>query len=105
MLKVSDEFRQQMSKGLAKPMYCLSLAFLIVVAIMLVLWVDVPFFMAPPGGDAVGDSSAEIPKNIVTWISFDTAVDSGYHCLLLLVLMWPWFLLESIFQILLRDRD
>ncbi len=106
MLRVNEEFRRRAADRLALPMFCLPLAFLIIVAIMLVLLVDVQFLFTSLGGtaDPSATSGTALPQ-IITWISVEQAMDAGYDCVLLLGLLWPFFLLELVFQFVVRDRD
>ncbi len=85
-------------------MFCLSLAFLVVVTILVVLWVDVPMVFTPQEGESIDQSFGGEQTGIHCWISVETAMESGYDCLLMLELMWPIFLLELLAQYAYRDR-
>jgi voltage-gated potassium channel len=83
-------------------MYCLALSFLIVVAILLVLWVDVPIFLAAPDTDA--GAAKEQARVATCWISHETAMRAGYICLDILTVFWICFVGELLFQFAIRDR-
>ncbi len=94
MLGVRDKFRRPVASWAVLLMFCFSLAFLIVVAIMLVLWVNVPFFISPYEDDLAQQSVAGPARPVVAWISHRTANDAGYHCLLILLLIYGEFLIR-----------
>lgn len=86
------------------PMFCLSMVFLMVLAVLLVLWVEVPLFLSAREGEAMARSAAGSRRDIACWISPETATIAGRHCLLLLAAIWPLFLFELVFQYAVRDR-
>jgi len=87
------------------PMFCLSVAFLILVAALLVLWVDVPLFLSVRDAETAARSAGPTPKDVLCWISPQTATAAGMNLLLMLGAIWPFFVLELAFQYIVRDRD
>ncbi len=101
-----ESWRKWWAQKTAPPMFCLSLAFLILVAVMLVLWVDVPLFLGTEEGSAGPDAVlGPDGERIETWIAPTTAVSSGYLCIYALWCLWPLFALELAVQYAIRDRS
>jgi voltage-gated potassium channel len=101
---VRDPFRRRLAEYLAAPMFLLSLLFLVVIAAVLVLWVDVPLFfsfLAREGADGGGEA---LPQSAVAWISPSTARTAGLFGFLTLVVLWPFFAAELLLQYLARNR-
>jgi voltage-gated potassium channel len=103
VVRVNDMFRRRAARWLAAPMFCLSLTFLIVVAILVVLWVDVQLFLSDP--DVEQGAAAELSQSRDPWISQKAAHEAGSLCLYFLVLIYPLFWLELLFQYIIRDRS
>ncbi len=100
VLQTTDEIRQQVARRAAAPMFFLSFLFLAGLATLIVLWVDVVRFHETPHPESAGElaqppASVELNRG---------AMQAGYHCLRLLGLLWPFFLLEFAVEFLLRDR-
>ncbi len=102
--EVSDGVRRRVAETTAMPMFCLALAFLVVLTILVVLWVDVPMVFTPHEGESIDQPVTDGATTVHCWISAQTALESGYHCLLVLYLLWPLFFLEFFGQFICRDR-
>ncbi len=79
--------------ALAKPMFCLSLVFLVLLAGLVVAWVDV--LPDPTDANLVADS-----QGAISWIDEfwkHPAVVTGYVLLGALLLIWPLFLIEPLY--------
>ena len=103
MLNVSEDFRRRMAQMTALPMFCLSFLFLVLVATLVVLWVDVPMFITPHEGDSLDRPVTATHAGVQTWISAQTALEAGYDCLLILYLLWPVFWAEFLVQYFYRN--
>lgn len=104
MLRATEENRRHAAQRLAVPMFLLALVFLVVIAVVLVMWVDVPLFFSVfsrDGGDLAEGTSA---VHGVAWVSPETAYHAGSVGLGILVVTWPLFLLELLLQYVIRDR-
>lgn len=98
--------RRQLARATALPMFCLSAVFLILIASLIVLWVDVPRVIANRH-TAAGSVSDELTALLVAEQSqsVQKALAAGRHCLTFLLALWPAFILEFAAQYVLRDRD
>jgi hypothetical protein len=105
VLKTSLLWRQRVAERTAPIMFGLSLLFLAIVAAMVVLWVDVPRVseLAFTGEHDSGAAEAS-SRSVSPWLSSRDALRAGSHCLTLLLLMWPVFLMEFAYQYFTRDR-
>lgn len=105
MLSVSDQFRRQAAEWMARPMFCLAMVFLILLAILLLLWGNVPLFLSMREEMEATASKGLSHQEVMVWISPEEAAETGKACLLMLAFIWPFFWLELLFQFLIRDRS
>ncbi len=90
---------------LAAPMFGLSVVFLAVLAAIVVLWVDVPMLNEPLAENAAqtyGDSPLHPAEHV--YLRTEQALEAGYVCLQILGVLWILFVLEFVFQYVVRDR-
>jgi hypothetical protein len=103
VLRASDAMRRRAAECLAAPMFLLSLGYLMVIAAILVLWVDVPLFFSMFAGET-GEFAADSLPQVVGWVSPQAAWSAGYWGLIVLGLIWLVFPLELLVQWAVRDR-
>lgn len=103
-------WRQRVADRTAPLMFGLSLLFLVIVSAIVVLWVDVPRVseLAFDGEHEPGEggiSQAILASTVSPWLSSHEAMGAGFHCVVLLAVLWPLFVLEFVLQFVMRDRN
>jgi len=97
--------RQRFARAMAAPMFCLSLLFLVLLAAVVVLWVDVPMMHEPTAaGEESAAGAAAIHDPAGAAIGAERALLAGYHCVKCLEALWIVFVLEFVVQYVVRDR-
>jgi voltage-gated potassium channel len=90
-------------------MFSLSVAYLAVLSAIVVLWVDVPMMHEPLQEQtalASGDMQPHLPVQAAdALLRIEQALEAGYKCVLILGLLWTVFVVEFVFQYIVRDRD
>jgi len=109
VLGAGPKTRRRVAVFFALPMFCASIAFLTLLAALIVLWVD----LARVGQDAESELGSGAPAEQVDAASEEAAANMplelpaalflGRHCLRALLALWSVFLLEFVVQLLVRD--
>jgi hypothetical protein len=101
----NETARRRLARATAWPMFCLSVAFLALVAALIVLWVDVPRVIVSRQ-QLDGGVSDELTALLAAEQTADVraAMAVGTRCLWVLLALWPIFWLEFLAQFVLRDR-
>ncbi|MHB0959378.1 MAG: potassium channel protein [Pirellulaceae bacterium] len=90
-------------------MFGLSVAFLAVLSAIVVLWVDVPMMYEPLPEQAAlapGHAPSHPPAQAAeALLRTERALAAGHTCVLILGLLWIVFLVEFVFQYIVRDRE
>jgi len=89
----------RVNERLAPVMFYLSFAFLILIAALLVVWIDVARVVETVEGTGVGNTTTDSIQVISEQeIYFEsTAVQLGYYCIVGLLMLWPFFIAEQIY--------